>query len=454
MTKHRVGLMWFEHDLRVQDHSLLRLAATETDQLICVYCVNPKWFSPNRYGLRSMGQHRWRFLQQSLRQLHQQLASLGQQLLVSYRPPLETIARLISQCGIDVLYRSEQAGYYEQQYWDIVRQRYPFLDYVQEHTHSLFEQAQLASLLQPFPSSFSKFRKALEQGAAGNRLIDAIATPLAAPASLPPPPAQLAKLAASLAPYTDLQLPTTPADTPLFDGGCEAGLTHLQAYFAAAHAQTYKQTRNSLDEFSHSTKFSPWLANGSLSPRQILAQLRLHEAQQGANDSTYWILFELLWREYFYWYARHYQQRLFAFAGISQRPSRTSFYAGRFQKWCQGNTPFPIVNACMKQLNATGYMSNRGRQLVASCLVHELGLDWRYGAAYFEQQLVDYEVAANWGNWQYLAGVGADPRGHRWFDLAKQTAQYDPQQEFIKRWQGDQFDHQLDHVDAADWPLS
>ena len=108
----------------------------------------------------------------------------------------------------------------------------------------------------------------------------------------------------------------------------------------------------------------------------------------------------------------------------------------------------------MKQLNSTGYMSNRGRQLVASCFVHELSLDWRYGAAFMEQQLIDYDIASNWGNWQYLAGVGADPRGHRRFDLAKQTKIYDPKQEFIKRWGGDLHDNGLDSVDAADWPVS
>jgi deoxyribodipyrimidine photo-lyase len=107
----------------------------------------------------------------------------------------------------------------------------------------------------------------------------------------------------------------------------------------------------------------------------------------------------------------------------------------------------------MKQLKATGYMSNRGRQLVASCFVHELGLDWRYGAAYMEQHLVDYDMASNWGNWQYLAGVGADPRGHRRFDLVKQTRTYDPQQLFIKRWGADKSAPPLDSVDAADWPV-
>jgi deoxyribodipyrimidine photo-lyase len=88
----------------------------------------------------------------------------------------------------------------------------------------------------------------------------------------------------------------------------------------------------------------------------------------------------------------------------------------------------------MRQLKHTGFMSNRGRQLVASCLVHELGLNWQYGAAYFEQMLIDFDPASNWGNWQYLAGVGSDPRGLRRFNLAKQTQTYDPDGEFIAYW--------------------
>ena len=107
----------------------------------------------------------------------------------------------------------------------------------------------------------------------------------------------------------------------------------------------------------------------------------------------------------------------------------------------------------MKQLNETGYMSNRGRQIVASCFINELELDWRFGAAYFEQQLIDYDVAANWGNWQYIAGVGADPRGGRHFNIEKQQRQYDPQQTFIQKWKGQVTAPRLDSVDAADWPI-
>ncbi len=107
----------------------------------------------------------------------------------------------------------------------------------------------------------------------------------------------------------------------------------------------------------------------------------------------------------------------------------------------------------MNQLRETGYMSNRGRQLVASCLVHELSLDWRYGACYFQHMLIDYDVGSNWGNWQYLAGVGADPRGNRKFDLDKQTQLYDPENVFIRKWKGDQPNSRLNAVDMADWPI-
>ena len=88
----------------------------------------------------------------------------------------------------------------------------------------------------------------------------------------------------------------------------------------------------------------------------------------------------------------------------------------------------------MRELDETGFMSNRGRQIVASCLVNELGCDWRAGAAWFESRLIDHDVGSNWGNWQYIAGVGADPRGGRHFNLDKQARTFDPDGRFVDRW--------------------
>ncbi|MEA3643932.1 MAG: FAD-binding domain-containing protein, partial [Lamprobacter sp.] len=159
--------------------------------------------------------------------------------------------------------------------------------------------------------------------------------------------------------------------------------------------------------------------------------------------------------EFFHWHALADPRPLFRFhgRGKARKLRHCTFEPRNFARWCQGDTNFPLVNALMHQLVATGWMSNRGRQIAASCLIHEYGIDWRYGAAFFEQHLIDYEVASNYGNWQYIAGVGADPRGGRHFNIDKQTAEHDPEGVFVAKWDG-QRAHQPDYVvDAADWPI-
>lgn len=442
----KVGLFWFNHDLRVDDNAALLRAAAEVDTLICLYCAETLVTGPGSKLPAGLSAHRREFLFASLEDLDAQLNHYGQRLVVRLESPLEAIAQLITVHNITHLYRSNHVGHYENTLWQTLAKRYSQLSFTECHTHTLFEPAQLPFALDQLPDSFSGFRRLIER----QKINTLIAAPLAAPSSLPAP-ARVADLAWQT--VWQEHFPTSTDTSPLFTGGAHAGQAHLRGYFARDLASDYKQTRNGLDGMDYSTKFSPWLANGSLSVRRILQQLQQYEARVGANDSTYWIFFELLWREYFQWYGHKYSQRLFAFAGINQSAPATSFYPERFKKWCVGNTPYPLINACMKSLNATGYLSNRGRQLVASCFVHELGLDWRHGAAYLEEQLIDYDIASNWGNWQYLAGVGADPRGHRHFDLRKQAKIYDPDGEFVQRWASDQTLLPLDSVDAVGWPI-
>ncbi|EAW31642.1 Deoxyribodipyrimidine photolyase [marine gamma proteobacterium HTCC2143] len=442
----KVGLFWFNHDLRIDDNATLLRAAAEVDTLICLYCADTAKTGPGSRQPAELSLRRREFLFESLQDLEAQLNRHGQKLVVRIQPPLEAIAQLITVHNVSHIYRSNHVGSYENTIWTILRKRYGMLTFTQCHTHTLFEPSQLPFAIDQLPSSFSKFRRVVEK----MDINSGIAEPLPTPTSLPKP-ALVADLAWQKRWHEYF---TQSSDSPaLFRGGASAGRRHLENYFGSRRASDYKATRNGLDGMDYSTKFSPWLANGSLSTRHIVRQLQGYEERAGANDSTYWILFELLWREYFQWYGHKYQQRLFTFSGIGNSTPITSFYPERFKKWCVGNTPYAIINACMRQLNATGYLSNRGRQLAASCFVHELGLDWRHGATYFEQQLVDYDVASNWGNWQYLAGVGADPRGHRHFDLQKQAQIYDPDNHFVHRWAGEDSLQPLDSVDAADWPI-
>ncbi|MCE0557847.1 DASH family cryptochrome [Motilimonas sp. E26] len=430
------GIYFFSNDLRLHDNALLTQAADEVDELICLY-IDDTLLPSTRYRPEPWSTKRQTFHEASLAALESQLANLGQMLWRYQARSLQQLNALISHLEINLAYVSKQVGWFEQQVLHQIANNAPQLSWKIGNNHTLWREEDLPFKLSDLPASFTEFRKKVEPLA--------IKSPLIKLNNLPKPMhVQSDKFSLS-------RQNQVSQSNELFIGGEQAGLTHLRQYFDSRAPSYYKTVRNELDGWGNSTKFSPWLANGCLSAKQILTELNNFERHHGANESTYWIYFELLWREYFQWYGHRHQQQLFTFTGIKKQSPLTSLYPERFAKWCQGQTPYPLVNACMKQLNQTGYMSNRGRQIVASCLVNELQIDWRYGARYFEQQLIDYDVASNWGNWQYLAGVGADPRGQRHFDLTKQTQLFDPKGKFIEKWQG-QCDLPLDSVDGADWP--
>jgi deoxyribodipyrimidine photo-lyase len=206
-------------------------------------------------------------------------------------------------------------------------------------------------------------------------------------------------------------------------------------FFESQSLSRYKETRNELIGADYSSKFSPWLAQGCISARFIYTQVKLYEERYGANDSTYWLIFELIWRDFFRFMMKKHGARLFGFKGFNgQLPPGSSKEQSLLKSWINGKTCDAFVDANMRELKHTGFMSNRGRQNVASYLIDQLKQDWRLGAAYFEEQLIDYDVSSNWGNWAYLAGVGNDPRGKRVFNTEKQANDYDTDGAYRKLW--------------------
>ncbi len=452
------ALYWFTYDLRLQDNPALRSLLQGCDQLAFVYVVDPQSFHPSNYHHKAMGVHRWHFIADSLRDLDQQLQQQGHRLFVLEGGTTE-LARFITNNDIARVGCAKQIGWSEQQRWQQLNNALPDIEFVSQWNSVLFEPDQLR-LSETSLASFTQFRKHLE-----SQHIQPILPATARLAGLPPPlvastarhiaiDALGDKYAEPPAPLDAAQVSANQQASYTFSAGEGAAHAHIDSYFSSPAPLSYKLTRNALDGWQQSTKFSPYLASGNVSPRQLWRRLKDYEAEHGSNESTYWIGFELWWREYFQWLALQQKHRLFALRGSNDTAPLTSFFPERFVKWCRGTTPYPLVNACMHQLNACGFMSNRGRQLVASCLVNELLIDWRFGAAYFQQQLIDYDVASNWCNWQYIAGVGADPRGGRHFNLEKQTQLYDPDGVFIDKWQGQQTAAPLDSVDAADWPIA
>jgi deoxyribodipyrimidine photo-lyase len=272
---------------------------------------------------------------------------------------------------------------------------------------------------QDMPDIFTQFRKEIER--AGLRF----AKPLMAPSKIPGLP-EIAGIP-SMRGFDQVNTSNN------FLGGERSALEHLKQYLARRLPDSYKETRNQLIGKDYSSKLSPWLALGCISARTIAAELTAYEQCHGANDGTYWLWFELLWRDYFRFLHFKYGKQLYRANGLSEAPLAHSG-TQQFERWRTGTTGEPLVDAGMRELLKTGYLSNRMRQIVASYWIYDLQGDWRLGAAWFESQLIDYDVYSNQGNWLYLAGRGTDPRGGRRFNIAKQTQDHDPRGEYQRLW--------------------
>jgi deoxyribodipyrimidine photo-lyase len=328
---------------------------------------------------------------------------------------------------------------------------------------SLYEDDQLPFTVAQTPDIFTTFRQSVEQSNLYKKN-QSLHTPLASVYPLSQKPNLTSFNHPRLTPALD-ELSSFPFNQSQWFGDEYTALQHVSRYFSSQLAQTYKLTRNELTGTNYSTHFSPWLAHGALSPRKIWQGLKKHETEFGANESTYWISFELLWREHFRLMARKHGAALFRQNGLknkhqdnesypsNQRQRSRSSYPSKldttsvrsarysastdhtFKRWQTGETDHSLINAAMQELAATGFLSNRLRQIVASYAIHDLGINWLAGAAWFEHCLIDYDVHSNQGNWAYIAGVGTDPRGGRRFNTDKQMKEYDPDGVYQKRWQ-------------------
>jgi len=218
-----------------------------------------------------------------------------------------------------------------------------------------------------------------------------------------------------------------------------AALARIETYFFASDGlQNYKKTRNGLVGADYSSKFSVFLALGLVSARTLWAKVREHEARFGINEGSEWMRFELLWREFFKHQHLHAGEKFFSKEGLQARRQNPIRNHELFLRWTRAETGEPFIDANLRELNTTGFMSNRGRQNVASYIVHTLRLPWWWGARYFEYSLLDYDPTQNWGNWAYQAGVGADPRSFggapRIFDVRKQARDYDLDGGYQRLW--------------------
>ena len=411
-------IYWFRNDLRLVDNPGFAQACLDAKHLLPVVIHDLQSVGLTEWGFERVGRHRQQFRNESIDDLKSQLQKEKSDLREFHGEPPEIFLKLAKTLGDIVVYCQQIEAPEEKSQIEAIRSSgIAVREFWQS---SMLDPADLPFDLADMPDIFTSFRQCIEAAKLK------FAMPIGAPKHIPHLPDEMIDAPENRTDFID------PVTNEFKGGGAEASL-HIEQYFKRRLPDTYKKTRNELMGRDYSSKFSPWLAMGCFSARSIANRLERYEKEYGANDGTYWLWFELLWRDYFEFLPFKYGVRLFHAQGLANKPI-SPMDPRLFHQWTTGQTPESLINAGMKELSETGFLSNRMRQIVSSYWVYNMGGDWRAGAAWFESKLIDYDVYSNQGNWLYIAGRGTDPRGGRPFNVAKQAREYDPDGVYLRKW--------------------
>ena len=422
------GLVWFRNNLRVHDNQSLSKATENHEKVIAVYFFNPKDFTKDRFGFKKTEKYRAAFLIETIKSLQLNLEKINTTLLVYFESPEKKISELCKEYSIGSIYTQKEWTKEEIDSNNLIKKSLAEdVKFIEDYDQFLYHPDSVTKDFSKIPSVFSVFRKTLEKSVKVDKEKTFLQLPLTNRIDNVTQIPSIEDLG-----FEDFIVSTKTAFP--FHGGENEALKRIDEYFfKTKKVAVYKKTRNGLIGKDYSTKFSPWLANGSLSAKTIYWKIKDFEDEFGANQSTYWVVFELVWRDYFKYISLKHGSKIFRIGGILEKNYNWNADQSIIEKWKNGNTKDNFVNANMIELKETGWMSNRGRQNVASYFAKELLQDWRIGAAYFESMLLDYDVHSNYGNWMYVAGVGNDPRDRK-FNTKLQADRYDANHKFRKLW--------------------
>jgi len=454
-------ILWFRNDLRLHDNAIVdkatrSVASGDCKEVLPLYCFDPRMFDrPTEYGSPyKTGPHRAKFLVESVLDLKQRLRSVGSDLLIAVDKPEIVIGDLVAESTASTaVFAHKEVASEERRVETRVREavskrsKSSSMVDISWGSATLYHRNDLpfSGDLSDLSDVFTPFRNKVEKRCQVRKLLSgpekgSLPLPLGDAAGLSP-------LVRKMMDYTPrledilpgIASPALDSRSALdFCGGETAALKRLQYYLWESDLlSTYFETRNGMIGGDYSTKFSPWLAHGCLSPRMIYHEIQKYESKVVANKSTYWVIFELIWRDYFRFFCEKHGDKVFLPGGIvggsnGQNQQAWSNDKDAFRRWSQGSTGIPLIDANMREMNATGFMSNRGRQNVASFLALDLKQDWRLGADYFESMLLDYDVCSNWGNWVSAAGLTGG-RINR-FNTIKQSKDYDADGSYVRLW--------------------
>ena len=405
------ALVWFRRDLRLHDNPALATAIAEADVVIPVFVfdealLHGRWPAPNRV---------W-FMRESDVGLAAALEQRGAGLRILSGRPAEVLPALVRETGATSLFLARDATPYGRRRDRAVADALAPLGATVHAKRGLYVHEPDEVLTQdgrPF-AVFGAFRRAWE--ARPRRPV------LPAPTRIPGPSDRLHP-----DPVPEVAPPTADAAL-LLQPGESAARTRLDRWLAGRALDAYDEDRNRLD-LAATSRLSADLRFGLLSPLEVV------ERAEGPGNGRRVFVSEVAWREFYghvLWHnprvtTEPYQR---AFAALPWRDDPAALAA-----WAEGRTGYPVVDAAMRQLKASGFVHNRARMIAASFLAKHLLLDWRLGEAEFMAHLVDGDLASNNGGWQWTASTGTDPQPYfRVFNPILQGRRFDPSGDYVRRW--------------------
>ncbi len=441
------SLIWFRKNLRVFDNKCLSKALTESQEVIAIYVIDERLFEMTPYGFKRASEFRLKFLYESLINLKNNLAMMNLELIILEGNSFQQISKIINSLKITDVYYEKDIAFEERLLEKQLKRNFRDIKFHKHNANYIFDYEEVKSKVRKLPDTFTKFRKDYEELylSAEKKLFpvqyEYTAKQINFKQELTAFQKSQTSSESNLKIVNDLteridkfSIQADPRATFVYQGGENVGLDRIKQYiWEQKSIKRYKKTRNELMGRNFSSRFSAWLSLGCISMNHVLYEIEKFEKQELENDSTYWLKFELLWREYFRLLYGKYKIDIFKLKGPHDRDTHSGLDTELCNKWMTGKTGEAFIDANMISLNYTGYMSNRGRQNVVSYLIHDLKQDWRFAASYFEHMLIDHDVFSNWLNCSYIAGLVATEKPHI-FNIQKQAETYDPKRKFQKHW--------------------
>lgn len=390
------SIFWFRQDLRTHDNRGLTECIKNSHNILPIFILDEHlvswfwWLTDKRFS----------FLREMLENLSKELVWLGDiELSIFFGKPEEIIPKIVQKYSIEAVYSNRSYGRYGRARDKKIADELFLKDTVfYTCTDYLLVEPEAIPTRKVFTPYFRLWKQYLEYNREKHVVLD---TPSFCGISTTEWKRAEEYISGKKHPYFTL----------------EFGRTRLSQYIRF----DYENTRNNLD-YDGTSKLSPYIRFWVFSIREIYAQA------QGISET---FISELAWREFWQHIAYNFPETKTVEFQENKRHIQWNQENELFDAWCRGETGYPIVDASMKQLLETNWMHGRSRMIVASFLTKDLHIDWRLGEKFFRKHLLDYDENVNFGNWQWSASVGADPKPLRIFNPSLQSEKFDPKARFI-----------------------